>query len=472
MHHCNICNRSFANGRDYLAHSGSAKHASRARSHDSSLYIYCCGLCNGKFSSLEALGTHVSNVHTSYNVCKKRFANAEELQQHMGSDYCDVCNTTFKCGAALQQHTKSSVHQLHHCDECNISVIGRKAFTKHLKTGTHEQCSQFRCCDCSLDLNSHVTLLAHLNGKSHKRKLKKQLAASLTCKSCDKVFKTTTALENHASSIVHRPLCDPLPCIASAQCKIKFHAPSAMISHLESGACASGLSRQSINKLIMAYDEDRMITKCLPQASPDGPQSLLDDSSDMESDSGVMLTQTSSSRPTMSRANSWADGSSDTHSDWEVVLTPTSSPRWAIPGVNLRDFISGDHVGFSDGDILSAGAMTPESNGGQLSISDLEISQIQRGYICHLCPRQQFATAAALKQHRASAAHAPRIFQCPVSLIKDHGKANHRKSFSTLSGLAMHVESGACGTQTIRKVLTFVNEKLKAAGFREMKLLG
>ncbi|KAI4230059.1 MAG: hypothetical protein L6R36_000316 [Xanthoria steineri] len=100
-------------------------------------------------------------------------------------------------------------------------------------------------------------------------------------------------------------------------------------------------------------------------------------------------------------------------------------------------------------------------------------------FVCPLCPVQSrgFRTMHALEDHITSPAHAPKIFHCPIDLSKLGKKGSQTeemiKDFSTLSGLTQHVESGACegGRQTLEGAMEFVEEKLKALGFKNIKLL-
>jgi hypothetical protein len=47
------------------------------------------------------------------------------------------------------------------------------------------------------------------------------------------------------------------------------------------------------------------------------------------------------------------------------------------------------------------------------------------------------------------------------------------RQFSTVSGLAQHLESGACGggKVTFRRVVEYVQEEMKSMGFGGLKLL-
>ena len=96
-------------------------------------------------------------------------------------------------------------------------------------------------------------------------------------------------------------------------------------------------------------------------------------------------------------------------------------------------------------------------------------------FLCPLCPPKsnRFRTTQDLEKHSMSPAHVPKIFHCPTALF-DGRRRGPGKIFSTLSGVSMHIESGACvgGKKAIKMVLGFVNERLDELGFRQISLLG
>ncbi|KFY26186.1 hypothetical protein V491_01415 [Pseudogymnoascus sp. VKM F-3775] len=200
-----------------------------------------------------------------------------------------------------------------------------------------------------------------------------------------------------------------------------------MILHLESGACASGLTRNSLNDMVALQDATHLITSHTAlELIETGTES------DSNSESGVIVTPSSSSLSLLERRDS-------TESNWTEINTPLSFSPWEITSTN-------DEGNFYTRSVL---------------------------FLCPICPPASnwFNTAKDLENHRLSPAHAQKIFHCPAPPIgPGKGNKNVRKTFSTLSGLAMHVESGACGDgkRMFSQVLEFVNARLKDLGVGEI----
>jgi hypothetical protein len=73
-----------------------------------------------------------------------------------------------------------------------------------------------------------------------------------------------------------------------------------------------------------------------------------------------------------------------------------------------------------------------------------------------------------------SAAHTPKIFHCPITLLPEvkSGVARKEKIFSTLTGLSQHLESGAChGKGTFKLVFKYIEEQLNLLGLCGVHLL-
>ena len=202
-----------------------------------------------------------------------------------------------------------------------------------------------------------------------------------------------------------------------------------MILHLESGACASGLTRKSVNKMITLQDATHLITS---QTALELMETGTESDSNSEND--VILTPSSSSLSLLKRPDS-------AESDWTdmEINTPMSFSPWEIMSTN------------EDGNLFTRSVL----------------------FLCPICPpaSNRFKTAEDLENHRLSPVHAKKIYHCPAPpLGSGKGNKNVEKTFSTLSGLAMHIESGACGDgkRMFSRVFEFVNARLKEFGVGEI----
>lgn len=106
---------------------------------------------------------------------------------------------------------------------------------------------------------------------------------------------------------------------------------------------------------------------------------------------------------------------------------------------------------------------------------------------CPICPPSRTRTfkPRALQQHLSSSVHAKVYltlvqktpdeisFHCPLALMKGSSVKKPLKHFSTVSGLAQHIESGAChgGKETLRRAVEYLQNKMKTMGLGGVKLL-
>ncbi|KAH8802570.1 hypothetical protein F5884DRAFT_860934 [Xylogone sp. PMI_703] len=310
--------------------------------------------------------------------------------------------------------------------------------------------TQFYCCDCERDfkdenaLNSHLRLSkAHRRGSGGKEK-KKQTQENQAvkgnnktwCSMCKKKFKKPASLSRHMASVRHNPLCN-IECIADAKCQKRFNCPSGQLQHLESGTCVSGMTKAKLDAVIAINDPGRIITSVTEQW-------LLEENSS--------ATSTSQTRSPILTPTSTEFFDSYPSS---VMLTPTSTLS------NTTDFHS-------------------------MLISRLNTKHSSQK--CPLCPASRIRKFRphALRDHLSSSVHAqvsmptlwPHpvsneiLFHCPYGLM---GEGNNKpiKQFSTISGLAQHLESGACGggKETFRRVVGEVEMQMMAMGFSGLKLL-
>jgi hypothetical protein len=78
------------------------------------------------------------------------------------------------------------------------------------------------------------------------------------CEQCDKEFPSKNSLNNHISSKHKLPR--HISCPLGGKCIKKFATPSALLNHLESGCCRSGMTRTKMTELVFAHDPNRYIT--------------------------------------------------------------------------------------------------------------------------------------------------------------------------------------------------------------------
>ncbi|KAM3428460.1 hypothetical protein NHJ13734_008597 [Beauveria thailandica] len=285
-----------------------------------------------------------------------------------------------------------------------------------MQTSLHS--TEFRCCDCDREFNSGAALDQHLRDKVHRRpaattKSKVQKASEKTaaptfrCSKCSRTFATEVLLEQHLASLAHRPL-GSLSCFAGASCKAKFRSPSAVLQHLESGACPSGMNLDQLKILILKYDTERLITR-----SPSDGDVLLEGQSDVSSD----LIRTPSSLSLSSTADGCWTPTSGSLSDWTMLISQSPSHR------------------------------------------------------CPFCPldRRPFRDARALQNHIHSAAHHEPFIYCPAAISgSGNGKSKSIRKFTTISGLAHHLESGACigGEASFWKAIKYIDARLQQMGMQ------
>ena len=344
---------------------------------------------------------------------------------------CTTCKKGFPKENHLKDHLQSTGHMLR-------TEQRRFSQSSLPKVKVKTTCTRFRCCDCNRDFVGEEALMQHLRHKIHNPKSRQKKLPKILCEICSKSFTTNEGLRKHKASRVHQPLCVPIYCIGSDGCKKRFNSTSSMILHLESGSCSSGLTRPKLNEIIAQQDTENLITPppALESTGGIGGSSII-------SDYGEDISTPLSNDWTLLQHN---DSSSTLSTSWDI-LTPSESSFSLTP---------------SEGSIAQSDNI--------LDLSQLSPSTL---FLCHLCPptSNRFRNARDLDSHSRSPVHDSKSFHCPVALSSCTNKKLARRSFSTLSGLTMHVESGACGKKTFSEVLKFVNDQLKNIGFQEIRLV-
>jgi len=77
------------------------------------------------------------------------------------------------------------------------------------------------------------------------------------CKPCERVFQSEQNLDAHLRSRIHQPANYKCPMVG---CQQRFISAAAVVLHMESGTCTSGISRALIDRYIVQHDVRNVIT--------------------------------------------------------------------------------------------------------------------------------------------------------------------------------------------------------------------
>lgn len=418
-----------------------------------------CKLCNRQFDSEPSLALHNKAGHKASSSGSPKPAASlprlPEAEKKAKSWACPRCDKSFANQGPANNHC--SVAHPHKCGSCSKAYISLRSLHGHNRLSGHcfcRPCDQFfpddsalaehrtifihaagfHCCDCDRDFKNQQALDQHLQFKDHT-----SVKSLHKCIECQREFSNQAALKKHQASLIHKPLSD-LKCVASAKCKQRFSSPSALIHHLESGNCHSGMTRRDLNQLVQRNDTERLISSS--PAEQDITEELQDRLNSLTLTSNPVRTPVSSEEST-------------------PIMTPVTENGSGVP---LSPYFEN---------------MSPALSPADLSAIQTRSDSQKLGLFCPLCPQRPkpFSTLAGLEMHLASSKHAPKIFHCPSSLFPPtKGKGNHRgltKHFSSLSGLTQHIESGACrgGKATLQKAMELLEERLRDLGFEQVRLL-
>jgi hypothetical protein len=212
-----------------------------------------CPLCNLHFPEEKTALKHIHEEHPKCKQCKERFVGLTELQNHRQITehcYCRECDVYFPNLKQHLTHARSITHATpHHCCDCSREYTNQETLSYH-------------CCDCDEVLRNQKHLGRHLHGKKHISRVRapesgRSRILPHKCKECDETFRLKKQLKEHAST--HRTP-RHIDCPTGGKCNKKFATPSALLNHLESGCCSSGMTRAKMHQLIVVHDPNRYIT--------------------------------------------------------------------------------------------------------------------------------------------------------------------------------------------------------------------
>lgn len=246
--------------------------------------------------------------------------------------------------------------------------------------------------------------------------------SSTKCAECKRNFPSSHSLEQHKASLRHKPL-SRLPCPIGLKCRTGFPSPSAVLHHLESGRCSSGMNRDDLNQIAGSCDLN------------------ITDASSLGSVASTIYDLQAYHQPVGN--DMWAI-QSDTESEWSM-LTPSTSC------VSVED-------------IQEQWSML-DSPPSSTTLQTLR---------CPMCPKERagFSTKISLQQHLNSPKHSPKLYKHP-SVGQEGDVERYTRCFSTLSGLCQHLESdsGQGGKRILFRYISLIQAQLKQLGLTEIQLL-
>jgi hypothetical protein len=372
--------------------------------------------------------------HRCTSLCKHPIPTPKDGPAHV----CGGCGKTCERFDIFLDHAIATGHCF--CSDCDLTFPSSASWEEHRKSAKHA--SEFRCCDCKISFKDVHALVAHMENRAHRKPLRSKSPrhdknrsmspkSGTKCTKCERKFSCSKALKQHYDSVKHKPL-SRLKCPMGTNCKGTFTSPSALLHHLESGRCSSGMHREKVFQILKSCNLN-IISQCLSTsvASPSfSPRSYT---------------------PSIG-IDSWT-AISDNGSEWSM-LTPSPSCDSAQDGLDQWSLL--EDVDFQLGEGMFVGT------------TNLQTLR------CPICPgtRARFSTLHSLQQHVESPAHSPKIYQCP-SLSQDGDVTRRAGHFSTLGGLCQHLESNSCrgGKSVLLRCTAFIQEHLEQLGHGKIHFL-
>lgn len=305
-------------------------------------------------------------------VCNTKLFSAQILERHMRRKHrnwpCPTCDQCYPSPEQRIGHQQATGHC--YCAEHDIVFDSKATFASHNR---NIHITAFECVDCERTLESQIALDDHLKSDGHaavvkaaaeRAKKEKDAAVAeeskLRCEECDRDFKNIKAFRQHKDSVKHKPLSE-LSCPMSNGCKGVFNSPSALLFHLESGKCKSGMNRLKLNALVHMHDTSRHVTYAANAASVistsssagtlPGPSDLISGMSSLSISScrsGVALTPSASDQTTVRGSTGSVSGSIEEIDDESTIGVTIDIGTSKLASAFVRISDDGSDSGESD----------------------------------------------------------------------------------------------------------------------------
>lgn len=361
------------------------------------------GLCKTKpfkriVIDLTHQGRNASNHYWCAACSNKFFRVQADRVKHLRLHHraCPTCLQVFGSQTARDAHQKITGHCFClDCDEEGKSFSTLGALAQHQCTVL--QVDKYECITCGANFSNETALANHCTSLRHniilnRKVMEDQQAAfaavqlanveesNLWCEECKKHFVDAAAYKQHKASSKHKAPKFAIKC----PCKKEFTLVSALVQHLESGGCKSGVTRKKLKATIYRYDADRSITMArhADQFAGVSIAGSSTASSIAPSDSASILgfsfrnLSMDSSRPSMVRDRAStpddSDATSTVSSHGGVVLTPDSSEYASTDSESINTPPASD----STSTLSSGGARLPLSARGGTSTTSSDSQSV------------------------------------------------------------------------------------------------
>ncbi|KAG2022632.1 hypothetical protein CC2G_000367 [Coprinopsis cinerea AmutBmut pab1-1] len=204
------------------------------------------------------LGGYPANGHQHCSICILDFVDHNALKRHwVDSDrhhYCEGCDIHFDDGNQLQNHLRSRIHQVPEfvCPArgCPRTFISRSAAVGHIDSQGCRFINRQTFNDnmCQADYYNYIVKEGVVAGSLSDQDIEditlgsyaRREGSMLVC-ICGTRHRNAHALRQHLRSPAHEPALYECPC-----CGFHRQTLSAILSHLESGACPGDRGQQEL----------------------------------------------------------------------------------------------------------------------------------------------------------------------------------------------------------------------------------
>lgn len=179
---------------------------------------------------------------------------------------CPICDFPFETRKKLKAH-KRKAHP--RCSSCKKRFLGQKQLESHQREVRHSYCKE-----CDLCFSTSLIQLQHVRIVEHADVYHGQSPLDIYCCDYDRVFKASQGLHSHFTNHkAHQPRTsapwldhlqagsqNPIggtrkaTTISPRKKSNKSRRITSLISHIESGSCVSGWTRNKLNTMTIVHD--------------------------------------------------------------------------------------------------------------------------------------------------------------------------------------------------------------------------